>query len=63
MRRFIGHMISCKQASHMLSQREDAPLPGWKRLLLRLHLAACDGCRRFSRQLDVLREAMARYRS
>ena len=33
---------------------------GW---LLRLHLAACDGCTRFNTQMQVLREAMRRYRS
>ncbi|MBS0322196.1 MAG: anti-sigma factor [Proteobacteria bacterium] len=55
--------MSCKQASRLISQQEDFPLPGWKRLLLRLHLAACDGCTRFARQIAVLREAMARYRT
>jgi hypothetical protein len=42
---------------------QDRRLASAKRWLVRLHLLFCDACRRFRRQLDVLREAMARYRS
>jgi hypothetical protein len=59
----IGHMLSCKQASHLISLDQDADLPVVKGWLLRLHLAACDGCTRFNTQMQVLREAMRRYRS
>jgi hypothetical protein len=59
----IGHVLSCKQASHMLSQAQDTPLSAPKRWLLRLHLAACDGCTRLRTQMTVLRAAMQRYRS
>jgi hypothetical protein len=34
-----------------------------ERLKLRLHLAACDACATFARQMATLREAMRRYRS
>jgi hypothetical protein len=59
----IGHMLSCKQASRLISREQDAGLPALKGWLLRLHLAACDGCTRFNTQMRVLREAMRRYRS
>ena len=52
--------ISCKEASRLLSQAMDQDLPLWDRARLRLHLAACDACRNFSRQLEVLRRAIVR---
>lgn len=59
----IGHMLSCKHASRLLSRAQDTELVAPLRWLLRLHLAACDGCTRFKSQLQVLREAMQRYRT
>ena len=52
--------ISCQQASRLLSQREDEPLPFGKRVRLRLHLAYCDACTNVSRQFQTLRLAMRR---
>jgi hypothetical protein len=45
----------------MLS-RQDRALPWVERLALRLHLAVCDACPRFERQLDVMSAAMKRWR-
>lgn len=59
----ITHMISCKDASRLLSQLQDGPVSWIDRVKLRLHLIACEACRSFERQLGVLREAMRRYRS
>ena len=56
-------MLSCKEASRLLSQRQDRPLTLGERVKLRLHLAACTACTRFSRQLAFMREALARYRT
>jgi hypothetical protein len=56
-------MLNCKEASRLLSQRLDAPLPPGRRLALFLHLLFCDACRHFERQTMLLREAMRRYRS
>jgi len=53
-------MISCKEASRLLSQAMDQHLPLWQRARLRLHLAICDACANFSRQLKLLRRAVAR---
>jgi len=52
--------INCKEAARLLSQSMDAPLPFWQRVRLRLHLAVCDACGNFSRQLGLLRRAVAR---
>jgi len=54
--------ISCQQASRLLSQNQDEPLPFGKRLRLRLHLMYCDACSRVSRQLETLRLALQKWR-
>jgi hypothetical protein len=36
-------------------------MSSWQRLVLRLHLAVCDGCERLERQLRFLRTAMRKY--
>ena len=53
-------MITCKEASRLLSQAMDQKLPPWERARLRLHLAICDACTNFSRQLGLLRRALGR---
>lgn len=55
--------LSCRQASELASQAQDVPLGRGQRLRLAVHLAACDACRRFARQLEFLRQSMRRYRS
>lgn len=51
-------MLSCKQASRMLSDRQEQRLTLGQRGWLRLHLLACAECRRFERQLLALRRAL-----
>jgi len=53
-------MLSCKEASRLLSQGLDRRLGFAERLALRLHLLICDGCTNFSKQVAFLRKAMAR---
>lgn len=53
-------MLSCKQASRLLSQSLDRRLTWRERSALRLHLTICDVCRRFGRQLLLLRQATKR---
>jgi Putative zinc-finger len=57
----MGPLISCKDATRLISQMQDQSLPPRKRWLVRLHLVFCNACRHFERQLVVLREAMLRY--
>jgi hypothetical protein len=61
-RKALGHIISCKDASRLVSRREDAHLRLWDRITLRLHLGVCVACTRFARQIRFLREAMQKYR-
>ncbi len=54
-------MLSCKQASHLLSLSRERALPWRQRLGLRLHLSLCGACRQFALQLKLLRQAARLY--
>lgn len=51
-------MLSCKQASQLMSQSLDRRLSWRERMGLRLHLMVCDVCQRFGRQLAIMRSAI-----
>ena len=53
-------ILSCKEATHLVSQGLDRRLGLAERLALRLHLAICNGCTNFSKQVQFLRKAMRR---
>ncbi len=50
-------MLSCKEATHLMSEGQDRKLGTGEQLQLRLHLAMCSGCRNFREQMDFLRAA------
>ena len=54
-------MLNCKQVNRLLSEEQDRSLTLREKLPLRLHLAMCDGCRVFGRQLSFLRQASRGY--
>lgn len=54
-------MLSCKEATHLMSQAHDRRLELGERIALRIHLAICGGCSNFRRQIDFLGEACRRY--
>jgi hypothetical protein len=54
---------SCKEVSHLVSQGLDRVLGLGERLRLRAHLAICNGCRNFRRQLEFLRTAVRKLES
>ena len=51
-------MLSCKEATRLVSQGLDRKLGFAERVRVRLHLAICDGCTNFSKQLAFLRKAV-----
>ena len=51
-------MLNCKDASHLISERQERPLGIRERWSLRLHLWLCVNCRRFERQLALMRKAL-----
>ena len=48
-------MLSCKNASQIISQSLDRPLTIRERFALQLHLLICKYCNRFSQQLQTIR--------
>jgi len=55
-------MLTCKDASALLSQAQDRPLGLRERLVLKLHLLLCHGCTNFGRQLKLIRATVQRIR-
>ena len=53
-------MLSCKQASQLVSQSLEHPLNRRERIALRMHLWLCRYCRRFSQQIQTLRVMLRR---
>lgn len=53
-------MLSCKDATRIISQSMDASLPVVKRIRLRLHLRICEWCARYERQLLLIRDMLRR---
>jgi hypothetical protein len=51
-------MLSCKEATRLVSQGLDRELALGERIALRVHLAICAGCRNVNRQLCFLRRAV-----
>ena len=55
--------LTCREAARLLLQREHRKLRGMERLALRLHLAMCEMCTRFSGQLALMDQALGRWRA
>lgn len=52
-------MLTCKQASKLVSQSLDRRLTWVEVLQLKLHLLICRACQQFNRQLHLLRLAFS----
>ena len=53
-------ILTCKEATRLVSQGLDRRLGFAERLALRVHLAICDGCTNFRKQAEFLRRAVQR---
>jgi hypothetical protein len=51
-------MLTCKEASVLVSEGHDRKLRWHERLGLRIHLWSCANCRRFERQLRLIRQRL-----
>jgi hypothetical protein len=51
-------MLTCKEATRLVSQGLDRKLPFGQRVALRVHVSICKGCRNARAQLEFLRTAM-----
>ena len=54
---------TCKEIAAILVAREDRALGLADRLALRLHMAMCDACPRFERQMLTIRNSLVRWRN
>lgn len=55
--------MTCKEAHRMVSLGLDAELSNTDKARLRLHIAVCEACVRFTAQMDFLRRSMRRFRT
>lgn len=53
-------MLTCRQASQLVSESQERTLGRQERWGLRLHLWVCVSCRRFERQVRLLRRVLRR---
>lgn len=54
-------MLSCKEATELMSQEQDRSLSLVEAIGVRLHVLICRACGNYRRQLAVLRDACRRY--
>lgn len=52
-------MIRCKEVATLLSTDQVTYQSVWRRIAVRVHLMMCRHCRRFARQLTLLKHAAA----
>lgn len=60
MRLMVRVMPSCRDISHLISDGMDRHLPLRKRLAILLHVSLCGFCRRYEKQLRLMRKGVAR---
>lgn len=56
-------MLSCKDATRLMSEAQDRKLAVSEKMGLELHLMICKGCTNFGKQMDFLRQACRGYLS
>jgi hypothetical protein len=56
-------MRTCKEVTAMVVAREDRQLALADRLALRMHMAICDACPRFERQMLTMRNGLRTWRN
>lgn len=53
---------TCREVTQLVLQSQDRPLGALESASLRLHWLACDGCRRFRDQQQLMRMALDRWK-
>jgi hypothetical protein len=62
MMRFMARLMpSCKETAALISENMDRPLPWRKRFSIRIHVMMCSLCRRYEKQLRLLRKGARHY--
>lgn len=55
-------MLSCNDATKLMSQSQDKTLTLKQRTRLKLHLLMCSGCTNFNKQMNIIHKAMQRFK-
>jgi hypothetical protein len=53
-------LLTCREASRLVSHGLDRKLGFGERIALRVHLAICEGCTNFKSQVAFIRKAVSR---
>lgn len=56
----MGLIKNCKEASLLVTRSMDRKLNWRERLSMRIHLAVCENCTRFAKQMHFIREWLAK---
>jgi hypothetical protein len=54
---------NCREVTALVLAGEDRALGFWERVAVRLHMAICEACPRFQRQVRLMHEALPRWRA
>lgn len=54
-------MMNCQQATRLLSEAQERQLSLGEKWALKFHVMMCSGCRKFSRQMNTLRDIARDY--
>lgn len=54
-------MLNCRDATKLLSESLEKPLPFSRRLGLKMHLLMCRFCSRFEKQIMFMQKVLRRY--
>jgi len=50
-------MLTCKNATKLISKSQEKPLALKERISLRFHLLICSGCKHYNKQMSFIRQA------
>jgi len=50
-------MLTCKQATQLMSEKQDRELGTPEKISLKFHLLMCNGCRRYDQQMNIIHQA------
>ena len=54
-------MLMCREAARLITVSYQRPLSWREQMSLRVHLAICDACRNFKKQMNLLTDAAQRF--
>ncbi len=54
---------SCREVARLLTLREERPWTWRDRIAVRLHMQICKACPKVERQIELMKQAMGRWRS